>query len=155
MLLLVTGTGALKIKAQNIVIKTKDGTDNVKQLSSLQNLTFSESYLLLNNVDGTNQSFSISTIRIIYFNSVTTGTENALNKGSDGKIYIYPNPAGDRIYIQNLSEGTSIVTIFRMDGIIVMQTEVSSDTKSVSISTLGKGIYLLRINNQVVKFIKL
>jgi len=154
MLLLIAGSGAFDIKAQSMVIKTKDGTESTKLLDSIQNFTFSNGTLLLKFITGSTGSYGVSTISKLYFESVPTGIADVTSKAT-GTITIYPNPVGNSINIQNLPGGTSIVHIYRMDGVMVLYTQVSSSSTSIDVSNLETGLYLLKVNEQVLKFIKL
>jgi hypothetical protein len=150
-LLLILGTRVFKVNAQSLFIKTLGGTEINRDLSSIQNLTFNNGKLMLTYVGGSNDLFSISSISKLYFNSTITGFENPVIAG---RMSIYPNPVGDYVNIINAPQGNYTVTIFRMDGLVVLQTNGSSD-EPIGVGVLSKGIYLIRINNQVLKLIKL
>ncbi|HJX71884.1 MAG TPA: T9SS type A sorting domain-containing protein [Bacteroidales bacterium] len=156
MLILLTGTEAFKVKAQNLVIKTKDGDENIELLSSLQDFIFSENNLLLNYLSGSTEIYSISNISTLYFRNVqVTGVGNyTLNKNT-GEIFIYPNPAGSMIHVHNLPEGTFTVYVYRIDGVMLLCTQVTSASDSVDMSNLESGLYLVKIRHQVFKLWKL
>jgi hypothetical protein len=78
----------------------------------------------------------------------------ALREGST-KMYVYPNPANNLITIQNAPEGTLITKIYRMDGMQVFNEIVSPGNLSIDVSSFAKGFYLLTVNVQTFKFIKL
>jgi hypothetical protein len=48
-----------------------------------------------------------------------------------------------------------MVSIYRMNGVLVLSTQVSSISKSLNVSYLSGGLYLLKVNDQTFKFIKL
>jgi hypothetical protein len=64
---------------------------------------------------------------------------------SSGNAIVYPNPARDVLYLRNVSENV-VATIFSIDGKILMQSKVGAT--SMNISSLHKGIYLIRISDQ-------
>jgi len=68
---------------------------------------------------------------------------------------VYPNPVSDVIYIQNAPETAFSVSIYRINGVLVLTTKVSSGNKSIDVSYLPNGLYLLNVNNRTFKFVKL
>ncbi len=68
-----------------------------------------------------------------------TATHNLAGSSID----IYPNPVSDVIKIDVSSELQYSLTLFRLDGQIVYQTV---NAKSIPVSNLSKGIYILKIN---------
>ncbi|HJX70969.1 MAG TPA: T9SS type A sorting domain-containing protein [Bacteroidales bacterium] len=156
MLILLAGTEAFEAKAQNLVIKTKDGDENIELLSSLQDFTFSENNLLLNYLSGSTEIYSISNISTLYFRNVqVTGIGNFTLNEDTGEIFFYPNPAGSIIHVHNLHEGTLTVHVYRMDGVMLLCTQVSSASETVDVSDLESGLYLVKSRHQVFKLWKL
>jgi hypothetical protein len=84
----------------------------------------------------------------------TTNDTTGINSIEEPKMTIYPNPADNKIYIRNANNSTSKISIYRMDGAIVKRDQLLSDDNSIEINELPNGLYLLRINNQTLKFIK-
>jgi len=70
------------------------------------------------------------------------------------EISIYPNPASDVIYMKNAPETSTIVSIYRIDGALILQKQISSQNKASNISELTSGLYVIKIDNQALKFIK-
>ena len=69
-------------------------------------------------------------------------------------LTVYPNPASDALWIQNttLIEGT--VTVYDILGKVIIQEEMDSSKKSMDVSNLVGGIYILKItsgNKQIIK----
>jgi hypothetical protein len=154
MFLLFTVMGITVLQGQSLLIKTKDGTVTTKSLSTLKMVTFSNNNLLMNYLSEPTEIYNLSTISKLYFKSALTGIENGELNIESTILSIYPNPVNNVIYIQNAPGGISTVFIYRMDGVMVLQSQVSEENKCIQVGILAKGIYLLKINNQVVKFIK-
>ena len=160
-LLLILVTGAIDLNAQTLVIKAKDGTETTKQVSLLQNFTFSNSNLMLKPFAGSTESYGVSTISKIYFKDlpvvtvpVTTGIEDVVAGDANAAMSIYPNPANDLIYLKNAPDQVSPISIYRIDGTLVLSAQLPFGS-SVDVSALNKGLYFLRVNNKGFKFIKL
>ena len=74
------------------------------------------------------------------------------------EIRVYPNPAGNQLKIKNyeLKEG-EVVEIYSVVGQKLMQLpcrDVINHVSTIDISNLANGLYFLKINNQVTKFVK-
>lgn len=157
-LFLFIGIGAFEADAQSFIIKASDGTKTTKNLADLQKFTFGDSKLFLKHLNGTIDTVAVSYSTKIYFktaySSSPTITAIAAVDASEA-ISLYPNPVVDELSVKNAPYSLSPIQIFRIDGAMVMQTNVSADQPSFSVSSLAKGLYFLKINNQSFKFIKL
>jgi hypothetical protein len=72
------------------------------------------------------------------------------NDKKNGEINIYPNPADDYFIIETNSDiqlAEVTVTIYDLQGQIVLEEKVRSDISKMNIAFLSKGIYILRIND--------
>src|SRR5699024_4294318 len=56
-------------------------------------------------------------------------------------LVLYPNPAQEDIYIENLTEAAEI-EVYTISGKKLLQQQVNSSTESINISNLSAGIYL-------------
>jgi phosphatidylserine/phosphatidylglycerophosphate/cardiolipin synthase-like enzyme len=87
--------------------------------------------------------------------TVTDINENSL---SDNLINIYPNPASDKITVKNNSDELQEVSIYSINGQLMIQKEINSPEMNIDISSLSQGIYVIRIsgnsNSFVTKMIK-
>jgi hypothetical protein len=71
--------------------------------------------------------------------SVTLSTDPAADD------FFYPNPAGDNLYFGDPSNTGATVSIYDMHGRIVLTRQIN--TRSIDISSLSKGIYLVKLEN--------
>jgi hypothetical protein len=70
----------------------------------------------------------------------------------------YPNPVTNTLYIKNL-HGNNVMELINTDGKIIKTVNASSPTKDIDMSTLAKGVYLLKVTegsalSTVIKIIK-
>jgi len=151
-LLFLVGTSTTLLNAQSLSINMRDGSKQNFELKSLQKITFSDNNLVLNNSTGAFATFGIATINKILVSTTSDGIKNT--KSGNGNISIFFNPSDNQITIQNKPEGTLTVSLYRPDGVQVLKTQISNNNDPVNVSSLAKGIYLLKINNQVFKFKK-
>ncbi|MFA4851475.1 MAG: FISUMP domain-containing protein [Bacteroidales bacterium] len=74
------------------------------------------------------------------------------NNGSDiedinyqKKLYIYPNPVIDRVYIDCAERQDLKMQIYNVVGECVLQRALNSGTDDIDVSSLSKGIYVIQI----------
>jgi len=72
--------------------------------------------------------------------------------GEAGKLRLYPSPATSHINLQAPAAGN--LKIYNMAGVLVKMAVVKAGNNYVSLEGLGSGVYIARLNNQEVKFIK-
>lgn len=122
--------------------------------------------------DGDNTTYGLADVKRIDVN--TTGTSASmtvvLNDGAEegtytkllftkditsiegiGEVlvYVYPNPVSSTLNIQGVDD-TASLSVFNLSGKCVLQ-EAGTE---IDVTSLHQGTYILRINNNYVKFIK-
>ncbi|MFA7688160.1 MAG: T9SS type A sorting domain-containing protein [Moheibacter sp.] len=65
---------------------------------------------------------------------------------------IYPNPATDYLFVENIKVN-SVFQIFDTEGKFIQKGKIDSNS-SINVSHLEKGIYVVIINGQSIKFLK-
>ena len=77
-----------------------------------------------------------------------------LEKDESG-FSIYPNPAENSLELSISNPANpSLLKIFTIDGRLLQENRLSTKNSTLDISTLNKGIYLLKIDNSVKQLIK-
>ena len=67
-------------------------------------------------------------------------------------LQLYPNPATTEINIQSSTENIQTVQLFDLSGKQLMElTALDNNQLSLDVSQIAKGIYFIRLNNQVTK----
>lgn len=133
----------------NLVVTTTNGTEQLFQLTEESQLLFEDgNRLIIRDIDGTTATFDLANIRKMVCTE-TTGTDESLT--SD--LQLLPNPFRDSFIIRNL-QGQGSARIYTLDGRLV-KTFMASEGQRVDISTLSQGMYLLHINGQTLKMMKL
>jgi hypothetical protein len=77
------------------------------------------------------------------------GIENLTDQES---VYLYPNPAKDRITI--VADQKYIISCIGLDGRLLFQHPMNNLNEAIDISALAKGVYLLRFRNDSGSFYK-
>lgn len=153
MLLLTFSFGFSVLKAQSLVIRMNNGTENTELLSSVQKLTFSVNEMLLAFKSGSTDVYGLSTIQKLYFDTGTGSSETLLTKESI--LSVFPNPASNMITVGNLGKAKGEMSIYRSDGALVLQQSINNDIETINISGLKSGLYFIISNGCSAKFIRL
>ena len=64
-------------------------------------------------------------------------------------VYVYPNPVSNTLNIQGVDE-TASLSVFNLSGKCILLDKGTE----LDVTSLQQGTYILRVNNQYVKFIK-
>ena len=76
---------------------------------------------------------------------VDTATDTRLLK-EEAPFAIYPNPACGYITIR--TDGPSLITLYNLDGALMLSKELSGFDHRIDLSSMTSGIYLIRIENR-------
>lgn len=136
----------------NLILQFVDKSQANAALNNISKITFSGDNLEMNYTDGTLSSYAIASVAKISFN-ITSGVDE-ISSQSD-LIALYPNPANEIIYIKNVPESVSYVTIFKLDGSCVKTVSVSEINNGIVISDLPSGFYVIKVGVNALKFNKL
>ncbi|HPX75707.1 MAG TPA: T9SS type A sorting domain-containing protein [Bacteroidales bacterium] len=135
-----------------IVQRSQDAT-NWKNLDKIQGAGFSSSELEYKHIDKNQVSENVY-YRLVQVDFDGTKTisnivnVNCINKFEIPNISIYPNPAND---ILNFSQAQTY-EILDIQGRVLMQSKTKQN--SVNISELKEGMYFIKFENELLKFIK-
>jgi hypothetical protein len=96
----------------------------------------------------------------VYLDSITVVSEDdlaliptAAKQLGLESFKVYPNPATSRLYV-DLTTSNLNVTIYNSVGVIMEQTVVNGTHHVFDVSRYSKGLYFVKANNTVIKFIK-
>ena len=137
--------------AQNVtlVVTTTNGQEQTYQLTEEGQLYFNNGEsLVIEDGAGATVSFQLAEIRKIVCSEVTNAQENAASK-----LQVLPNPSRDCFVVKNLSDPCQ-GRIYSLDGRMVKEFE-ASEGSVIDISAFTSGMYLLHINGQTLKLMKL
>lgn len=138
---------------QGFFLRTTDLRVKRYDLASVQSITFNSNNLVLKKTGGSTEIFPVPGISALYFNSTYTAAP-VINSAPNGRISVYPNPAGSSIRISNLPQPENQAYIFGTDGRLLIRTILTQDDPEISLNGINRGLYILKVNNQTIKFIK-
>ena len=67
-------------------------------------------------------------------------------------IRLYPNPANDKIRVEGL-EGNNNIQIYNAFGVLIKTLSINGDDE-INIEGLSAGLYIIRINQHAIRFMK-
>lgn len=142
----------LQAEEKSLHIQLHTGEFRDIALKALQKVTFSTEDVLLVYTDKTTEKIGIMTIKEFSF-STLTGVSNAF---SDVKpLLLYPNPATDHIVLGNIAAGAGTIEIYSVAGGHILSVPSQEPAQTIDVSALSKGLYVLKLDDQVLKFTKL
>ncbi|HZY78477.1 MAG TPA: choice-of-anchor tandem repeat GloVer-containing protein [Cyclobacteriaceae bacterium] len=74
--------------------------------------------------------------------------------GETNTVEIYPNPASDKLYVRVPGNRGSKLSIISSDGRALNELNFSEESIEISLEGRSPGLYFLRLNNQIIKFLK-
>ena len=139
----------LNAQSYELVIKMNDGTETIWNYESLNNICFEdETTLIIVERDNLyTHSYNIAEINKLYFNS----SENIFELGENNNSFVFPNPAKDDVRIIGIKNQE--IEIISINGKSMLR--IFYDGKSLDVSSLPQGLYLIKTNNKTLKFEKI
>lgn len=150
--LFIVVAGLTIVRGQSLVLQLTNGTEETKDILALQKVFFSDENLNINYLNGSSDAFKITNLSKIYFHPLSSSVTSIAGTGK--VISVYPNPAISTLNVRNAPDTEASFAIFRLDGVIIMESQLVEGNSSIDIASLNSGLYLLKIDNQVVRFIK-
>ena len=134
-----------------LIAITADGSELVYELATVQKITFvqdAESSSMT--IDRKDIHPDVTGVRCVLFgvrNLLPTELESVAD--SETKVYAFPNPVQNELRVVGVEENVEL-TVYNLNGQCVLQ----SKGNSLDVSLLSANTYFLKVNNQILKFIK-
>ena len=90
--------------------------------------------------DGANHPERVPKLVINY--TVSTSVDETMDQPQF--VHVYPNPSKGILHLSFQSSGTSQVQIFNVTGQLVRSAEITSQTATLDVSDLQRGVYMLK-----------
>lgn len=149
--LIMAGLGFSSMQAQILVIRFQDGTEQSESLGSIKTITFPSNELTLNFVTGMEQSFGLFRVNKLSFQNVTSDVNNLKPNCITTLVY---DRTTSSLRVNNASGPCTLASICNVNGSRVQATIVPTGDSHIDVSGLKSGFYLVKIYNQVYKFVK-
>lgn len=146
--MLVGGYLTASAQVPSVVAITSDGNEYEYRLASVEEILFEtnrgSSSMTLVGKDG----IQVEGIQTLLFGTMQD-VPTSIDESGEVKVYAYPNPVVNTLNVLGVSE-TEPLFVYDLSGKCLM-TERGN---KVEVSSLTKGTYILKVNNQCIKFIK-
>lgn len=130
---------------KNCVAVSADGDKTMYVLADIQrieiNATDSEASMTILDKNG---NYSAEYQKILFAESNTGIEELGISS-----FFVFPNPVSNTLYIQGVDENAAL-EVYNLTG----KSLIKEKGTELDVTSLNQGTYILRINNQYVKFIK-
>ena len=137
------------------VIQTTDVTvvyNNAQSNTTFENVTkfyFSNGNLVIDQ-SGVETSIPTSTVQRLELAAITT---QDISEWGEDAIFVYPNPTSDKLFFSCKENQEVTVSVYTMNGQLLLSEQMNT-SESLNVSSLAKGMYIIRINEQNYKFSK-
>ncbi len=99
------------------------------------------------NIDYCAEMTKITMAMLISGAQFYTGIDENHKSGIQINVKLYPNPATDRITIDNAENQNLNISVYTIVGDFVLQKVLTNNKNIIDISSLSKGIYIIRLTN--------
>jgi hypothetical protein len=143
------------INAQNIYIKSIDGSNTSYGLIDVRKINFTANEMNVQLFDGSIYSWNLSSIANCQYSLNTSGIDELLNQVNSFNVRVFPNPTHDLLNIQYnlISDDKIIISLFDLRGNLVLEMNSGNKFKGenkeiIDISSLSSGQFICRISGQ-------
>lgn len=146
--MLVGGFLTASAQVPSVVAITSDGNEYEYRLASVEEILFEtnrgSSSMTLVGKDG----IQVEGIQTLLFGTMQD-VPTSIDESGEAKVYAYPNPVVNTLNVLGVAD-TEPLFVYDLSGKCLM-TETGN---KVEVSNLTNGTYILKVNNQCIKFIK-
>lgn len=136
---------SLQAEDNHLYIQPNAGETLDWNITSLQNMSFSNGNVVLHTKAGTSATTPIASINRMY---VTTPSAQGIEQTKENLPYQW-----DGKTLQMDAHPGTVVEVFNVSGTLVVRKALSSNM-TVDLSDLGQGMYIVRTNGHAFKIIK-
>ncbi len=147
-ILLLTACAMQTAKAENYSYLTLQygGVQQSIALNTLKKITFSGGQLHATTAEGV-QSIKLSTMEKMFFSSTATAIQSAK---MDAAFELGYDAASQMVMLNGMS-GRGVVEVYSVNGTKALRETTSLNGGQVSLASLPKGLYIVKVNGKVLK----
>jgi len=131
----------------NMIAVSADGKETTCAVSAVQKVVFENNTMTVKTNDG-----DVTNISCIKF-SEQGGGDGIINVKSESSIFVFPNPVSETLTVSGVKKD-AIIQLYNLSGALLQTVISQENATNINVSNLQQGIYLLRVDAQVIKFIK-
>jgi len=141
-------TGKLFADAESkLITVSADGTETTYALADVQRIVFADNSMTVIMKSGEDKA-AITCIRFLLSDNV--GTENP---ELPSKVFVFPNPVTTTLTVSGTNSDVKI-NLFDLSGKLLKSVPAQDNSTDVNVTSLQRGVYLLQVGKQVLKFVK-
>lgn len=135
----------------SVTVTLNSGTTTTYNIASTGGLYFSNG-----NIKIATSSVSAGTVDILLSDiaHISLASNAGIENAETSHLAIYPNPVTNSFVVSGMSEGEHQIALYSIEGKMMLQT-MCQNGESFNIGNLQQGIYIIRVENNVYKLIKL
>ena len=130
-----------------MIVVSADGNETTYPVSTVQKVVFENNTMTVK----TNTGSDATNITCIKFTQ--DGNAGIKNQKSEPSIFVFPNPVGETLTVNGVKKD-EIINLYDMSGALLKTVTSQETATNINVSSLKQGVYLLRIDKQVIKFLK-
>lgn len=135
-----------------IRVEFLNGPDYYSAISTIGRMTVSDNVLHIYAHDG-----QLLTERILSgVDKITfgdNGSVTAIPEEVEASLHVYPNPTQEVLFVDGVAND-AVVRLFSVDGRLLETLHAEGQQVQMQVVTLPRGIYLLQIGTDIIRFIK-
>ena len=116
-------------------------------LSTLKKITFQSGKLMATQISGVQRSYDLKTLNKMYFTAQPTAIEGV---GSDASFALSYDAMAQVIRVSGASAAMDL-NIYSLSGALLRSATVGDGNSTVGISSLSRGIYVVKVNARTLK----
>ena len=148
----------INTRGQELYVTEKKNNQDVYNFNELNKLSFSAGNIFVSLTDNSSENYALSDLRCLSFTDLGIGTNSISQKTTGNTIELFPNPVKDILHVKltGSENKKTKLEIFSVDGKKVYSRELNPNLKThqISLPVFTKGVYVCKIKNRTIKFIK-
>ena len=145
--LLIFLSASVAVMGQDLLVTDEDDNEVEVDLKGLVDISYKDSTLVASYSDGQNESYQVAEISGIGMSSAS-GDDRV--SAMDGKVVYVPSSA--IVIVANSVDKRLLV--YNLGGTQVIDRKIESQIETVNIDSLGKGVYLLKLDGKTIKIVR-
>lgn len=135
-----------------LTVTLPDGKTKTVKVTDASELSFGGGVVkFAANADATPETFALTDETVITFNGGSGGVTDIATEACT--LRLRNNPVGDTLEIIGTTDAPVRLEIYAVGGAMMLQRQ-QWQGETVDVSALNPGLYILKINNQTIKFLK-
>jgi len=130
-----------------LITVSADGTETTYVLSEVQKIVFDGNSMTVNMKSG----FNATDITCVHF--LLSEDVGVKNPELPARVFIFPNPVTTNLTVSGTDKDLKI-NLFDLSGKLLKSVPAQDNSTNIDVTSLQRGVYLLQVGGQVLKFVK-